>query len=235
MRRARPRVNAALNVLEAQAQFDGPERTVSVRVAEHDGLIYLDLADEFWRCRRNRPARMADRRRPSGPLPPAGRHAAASAAGAGRVDRGTCAVLESSQPRRLRARRRLAVGGAASRRSLSAPGDIGRAGLGEDRPLENVAGAGRSQRRPGAGAAAGGARTVHRRQQRPRPGLRQSHRLAALAVGYALPARRAAAPSRSASSTPIRTRCCLRPPGRSFSTASRMSSPGPISPTAPSC
>jgi hypothetical protein len=43
-------VNAALNMLEAQAQFDGPERTVSVRIAEHDGLIYLDLADEFWRC-----------------------------------------------------------------------------------------------------------------------------------------------------------------------------------------
>ena len=42
-------LNAALNVLEAQAQFDGPQRKVSVRVAEHDGLIYLDLADEFWR------------------------------------------------------------------------------------------------------------------------------------------------------------------------------------------
>jgi hypothetical protein len=43
-------VNAALNVLEAQAQFDGPERKVSVRLAEHDGLIYHNLADEFWRC-----------------------------------------------------------------------------------------------------------------------------------------------------------------------------------------
>ena len=43
-------LNAALNVLEAQAQFDGPQRKVSVRVAEQDGLIYLDLADEFWRC-----------------------------------------------------------------------------------------------------------------------------------------------------------------------------------------
>ena len=36
--------------LEAQAQFDGPQRNVSVRLAEQDGLIYLDLADEFWRC-----------------------------------------------------------------------------------------------------------------------------------------------------------------------------------------
>ena len=47
-RRARPR--SALNVLEAQAQFDGPQRKVSVRLAEQDGLIYLDLTDEFWRC-----------------------------------------------------------------------------------------------------------------------------------------------------------------------------------------
>jgi hypothetical protein len=43
-------LNAALNVLEAQAQFDRPQRNVSVRLAEHDGLIYLDLGDEFWRC-----------------------------------------------------------------------------------------------------------------------------------------------------------------------------------------
>jgi hypothetical protein len=43
-------LNAALNVLETQAQFDGPQRKVSLRLAEHDGLIYLDLADEFWRC-----------------------------------------------------------------------------------------------------------------------------------------------------------------------------------------
>ncbi len=43
-------LNAVLNVLEAQAQFDGPQRKVPVRLAEHDGLIYLDLADEFWRC-----------------------------------------------------------------------------------------------------------------------------------------------------------------------------------------
>ena len=58
-------MSAALNVLEAQAQFDGPERQVSVRVAEQDGLIYLDLADEFWRCVEIGPAWLADRRRPS--------------------------------------------------------------------------------------------------------------------------------------------------------------------------
>jgi hypothetical protein len=48
-------LNAALNVLEAQAQFDGPQRKFSVRLAEHDGLIYLDLADEFWRCVKSTP------------------------------------------------------------------------------------------------------------------------------------------------------------------------------------
>ena len=42
-------LNAALNALEAQAQFDGPQRKVSIRL-EQDGVIYLDLADEFWRC-----------------------------------------------------------------------------------------------------------------------------------------------------------------------------------------
>jgi hypothetical protein len=43
-------LSAALNLLEAQAQF--PQRKVSVRLAEQDGLIYLDLADEFWRSHR---------------------------------------------------------------------------------------------------------------------------------------------------------------------------------------
>jgi hypothetical protein len=41
-------LNSALNLLEARAQFEGPERTVNVRVAEHDGFIYLDLADRDW-------------------------------------------------------------------------------------------------------------------------------------------------------------------------------------------
>ncbi len=45
-----PALTAALNALEARAQFDRPQHKVSVRLAEQDGLIYLDLADEFWRC-----------------------------------------------------------------------------------------------------------------------------------------------------------------------------------------
>jgi transposase InsO family protein len=40
-------LNAALNVLETQAQFDSPQHKVWLRLAEQDGLIYLDLADEW--------------------------------------------------------------------------------------------------------------------------------------------------------------------------------------------
>jgi hypothetical protein len=43
-------LNAALNLLEARAQFEGPKRMVRVRIAEHQGRIYLDLADATWRA-----------------------------------------------------------------------------------------------------------------------------------------------------------------------------------------
>ncbi len=43
-------LNDALAQLEAKSQFDGPEHFVHVRVAEHDGAYYLDLADEEWRA-----------------------------------------------------------------------------------------------------------------------------------------------------------------------------------------
>jgi hypothetical protein len=43
-------VRSALDLLEARAQFDAPERMIHVRVAEHAGHIYLDLADEGWRA-----------------------------------------------------------------------------------------------------------------------------------------------------------------------------------------
>jgi 5S rRNA maturation endonuclease (ribonuclease M5) len=39
----------ALGVLTGMALFDGGEHPVAVRLAEHDGAIYLDLADEAWR------------------------------------------------------------------------------------------------------------------------------------------------------------------------------------------
>jgi hypothetical protein len=43
-------IGPALDLLEARAQFDAPERAVNMRVAEHAGRLYLDLADEHWRA-----------------------------------------------------------------------------------------------------------------------------------------------------------------------------------------
>src|SRR6516162_2299871 len=43
-------IRSILDLLEARAQFDGPERTIHVRTAEHEGRIYLDLADKEWRA-----------------------------------------------------------------------------------------------------------------------------------------------------------------------------------------
>jgi hypothetical protein len=43
-------IRSMLDLLEARAQFDAPERTVHIRVAEHEGRIYLDLADKEWRA-----------------------------------------------------------------------------------------------------------------------------------------------------------------------------------------
>jgi hypothetical protein len=42
-------LQSALNVIEARAHFDAPEREVNVRVAGHDDRLYLDLADDHWR------------------------------------------------------------------------------------------------------------------------------------------------------------------------------------------
>jgi hypothetical protein len=43
-------IRSALDLMEARAQFDGPERPVHIRIAENAGHIYLDLADEQWRA-----------------------------------------------------------------------------------------------------------------------------------------------------------------------------------------
>ncbi|MDO9574822.1 MAG: toprim domain-containing protein, partial [Candidatus Contubernalis sp.] len=41
-------VRQALGVIEAKAVFDGPEHKLSLRVAEKDGAIYYDLANDTW-------------------------------------------------------------------------------------------------------------------------------------------------------------------------------------------
>jgi len=42
-------IASALDLLEARAQFDAPQREIYIRVAEHSGRAYLDLVDEHWR------------------------------------------------------------------------------------------------------------------------------------------------------------------------------------------
>src|ERR1019366_9710729 len=43
-------LQAALNVLEAKANYDGSQYEVFIRVAEVDNSIYLDLCDDDWRA-----------------------------------------------------------------------------------------------------------------------------------------------------------------------------------------
>src|SRR3974390_847595 len=43
-------IGSILDLLEARAQFDAPERTIHIRVAQHEDRIYLDLADHRWRA-----------------------------------------------------------------------------------------------------------------------------------------------------------------------------------------
>ncbi len=43
-------LHSALNVIEARAHFDASQMDVHIRIAGHDGRLYLDLADEAWRA-----------------------------------------------------------------------------------------------------------------------------------------------------------------------------------------
>jgi hypothetical protein len=43
-------LQSALNVIEAKAHFDAPERTVHIRVGGLDGRLYIDLCDAAWRA-----------------------------------------------------------------------------------------------------------------------------------------------------------------------------------------
>jgi hypothetical protein len=69
-------ISSELDLLEARAQFDAPERCVHARIAEHAGYIYLDLADAHWRAMeigpdgwRMKPSPPVRFRRPAGMLP----------------------------------------------------------------------------------------------------------------------------------------------------------------------
>jgi hypothetical protein len=138
-------LNAALNVLEAQAQFDGPQLKVSVRLAEQDGLIYLDLADQFWRCieigangwriAEDPPVRF--RRSPSMqplPLPVRGGSIEALAPFLNLASENDFVLVVA-----------MVVGRAARRRPVSNLGDCRRTRISQDRPLEAPAGGDRPQ------------------------------------------------------------------------------------------
>ncbi len=43
-------VRQALGLIEAKAVFDGPEHKLHLRIAEHDGAIYYDLANDNWQA-----------------------------------------------------------------------------------------------------------------------------------------------------------------------------------------
>src|SRR3974390_1064385 len=43
-------IRSILDLLEARAQFDAPERAIHLRVAHHEDCIYLDLAPHRWRA-----------------------------------------------------------------------------------------------------------------------------------------------------------------------------------------
>jgi hypothetical protein len=43
-------LQSALNVIEAKAHFNAPERLVHFRVGGLDGCLYLDLGDKTWRA-----------------------------------------------------------------------------------------------------------------------------------------------------------------------------------------
>jgi hypothetical protein len=160
-------LRSALDLLEARAQFDAPERGVNIRVAEHAGRLYLDLADEHWHAVEIGPDgwRVLERapvrfRRSSGmlplPVPECG----------GSIDalRSFLNLLNQNDFVLVVA---WAAGGVAVRRSLPPSGGLRRAGLGKDSPIKAPQSAGRSQCGPGQSAPARGTRADDRSKQRP--------------------------------------------------------------------
>ena len=69
-------LQSALNVIEAKAHFDGPERPVFIRVGGLDGRLYLDLGGRGLAGGGNRRRRLAGNRQSARALPARGRHAA---------------------------------------------------------------------------------------------------------------------------------------------------------------
>ena len=85
-------LQSALNVIEAKAHFDAPERMVHIRVGGLDERLYLDLGDATWRAVEIDTSRVAGNRQSAGALPSRRRDAGSPSAGGRRIDRGA-AVL----------------------------------------------------------------------------------------------------------------------------------------------
>src|SRR5262245_6932418 len=181
-------IRATLDLLEAQAQFDAPERAVHVRVAEHAGHIYLDLADEGWRAVEIGPGGWrvigcppVRFRRPAGMLPlpmpePGGSMRPWSPA-------------QPYEPQRPGVGRNVAVGAAAIPWPVSRASDIRRARIGEDRHLQAAQSIDRPQRCPGEGARARRTRAHDCSQSQLSARLRQSVQPTCLVLRRVLPAR----------------------------------------------
>jgi hypothetical protein len=151
-------MRSALDLLEAQALFDSPERTVHIRTAEQHGHIYLDLADEQWRVVdigadgwRVIGSPPVHFRRPAGmlplPIPERGGSIETLRSFLNLPSQNDFVLIVASL-----------LGGIASWWSLPAACDIGRTGLGQDRPLQAAQDPDRSQCRSRAGALARGTR-----------------------------------------------------------------------------
>ena len=131
-------ISSALDLLEARAQFDAPQRAIYLRVAEHDGRIYLDLADERWRAVEIGPDGWQVITRP----PVRFRRAAGMLPLPMPIRGGSLEALAPffnvANRRRLRFGRGVAAGGVTTWRPLPAAGRIRRTGIGQDGLLQNA-------------------------------------------------------------------------------------------------
>ena len=91
-------LQSALNVIEAKAHFDAPERMVHIRVGGLDGRLYLDLVRRDLAGSGDRRDRLARDRLPASALPPRCRDAAAADAGVPADRSRRCAPSSTSRP-----------------------------------------------------------------------------------------------------------------------------------------
>ena len=92
-------LQSALNVIEAKAHFDAPERVVHVRVGGLDERLYLDLGDATWRAVEIDATGLAGDRQSTGAVPPRGGDARLADAGERRIGRDAARVPQRQDRR----------------------------------------------------------------------------------------------------------------------------------------